>query len=187
MAKQTWGPSSILSPLPAVIVTVRGKDGRDNAITIGWTGTVCSDPAMCFISVRKERFSHHMLMKSGEFVINLTTTKMARATDYIGVRSGRDEDKIEKTGLHKEEARKVNCCILKESPISIECKVKSVTELGSHDMFLAEVLAVDVDEDYLDDKGRLMLEKADLMAYTHGMYFELGKYIGKFGFSVKKK
>ena len=187
MAKQIWGPSSILAPVPAVIVTVRDENGRDNALTVAWTGTVCTKPSMVSISVRKERFSYDILKKTGEFVINLTTEDMVRAVDYIGVRSGRDEDKIAVCGLHTEEASKVKAPLLKESPLNIECNVKDVIPLGTHDLFLAEVVAVQVDEKILDEKGRLELEKAGLIAFVHGQYFGLSEAIGDFGFSVKKK
>ncbi len=187
MSKQVWDPCSILSPVPAVLATVRDQSGKDNVLTIAWCGTVSSNPPMVYISVRKERFSHHMLKESGEFVINLTTERLLRAADYCGVRSGRNEDKFAAAGLHKEEASKVSAPLIKESPVNIECRVTEVLELGSHDMFLARVEAVDVDESLLDEKGRLMLEKANLIAYAHGSYFPLGEAIGSFGWSVKKK
>lgn len=187
MSKAVWDPCSILSPVPAVLVTVRGKDGQDNILTIAWCGTVCSSPAMVSISVRKERWSYRMLEESKEFVINLTTEKLLKAADYCGVRSGRTEDKFAAMGLHKEKAAKVGAPLLKESPVNIECRVEKILELGSHDLFLARVEAVDVDEELLDARGRLSLEKAGLIAYAHGAYFPLAEAIGTFGFSVKKK
>lgn len=187
MAKQTWEPCSILSPVPAVLVTVRGKDGRENVLTIAWTGTVCSSPAMVYISVRKERFSHPMLVESGEFVINLTTKELAHAADYCGVKSGRNEDKFETAKLKREPASVVQAPLLSDSPVNIECKVEQILELGSHDMFLAKVVAVDVDERYLDENGKLDLGKANLIGYVHGAYFELGKQLGTFGQTVRKR
>ena len=186
MAKQSWKPGNMLYPLPAVMVTCRGKDGKDNIITIGWTGTVCSDPAMTYVSVRKERYSHAMILETGEFVINLTTKKLAKATDFCGVRSGRDVDKFEAMHLTKEEAQVVNVPMIAESPVNIECRVTEVKELGSHDMFLAEVVAVHADEAYMDEKGRCSLTAADPIAYSHGTYFTLGEQLGTFGYSVKK-
>jgi len=187
MAKQVWEPCSILSPVPAVLVTVRGKDGRSNVFTVAWTGTVCSKPAMVSISVRKERFSHHILKETGEFVINLTTTKLLRAADYCGVKSGRDEDKFAAMKLKTEEAAAVSAPLLSDSPVNMECRVERVIELGSHDLFIARVEKVDVDESILDKEGKLDLEKAGLIAYAHGGYFELKKCLGTFGWSVKKK
>ncbi len=187
MAKQIWKPGNMLYPVPAVVVSVADKAGKDNLITVAWTGTVCSDPAMTYISVRKERWSHHMLMENGEFVINLTNEKILKAVDYCGVRSGRDEDKFAASGLTRGKAEKVSVPVVAESPVNIECRVKQVIELGSHDMFLAEVAAVQVDEAYLDEKGRLDLKKAELVAYSHGSYMALGKELGTFGFSVRKK
>ncbi len=187
MSKQCWKPGNMLAPVPAVLVTVRDKSGKDNVITIAWTGTICSDPPMVSISVRKERFSHAMLKESGEFVINLVNEDLTRAADYCGVKSGRDEDKFAAAGLTKEPAQKVNAPLIKESPVNLECKVTQVLELGSHDMFLGEIVAVDVDEKLLDKDGRLQLEKAELVSYIHGEYFGLGEKIGKFGHSVRKK
>ena len=187
MAKQTWEPCSILSPVPAVLVTVRGKDGRENVLTIAWTGTVCSSPAMVYISVRKERFSHPLLVESGEFVINLTTKELAHAADYCGVKSGRNEGKFETAKLKREPASVVQAPLLSDSPVNIECKVEQILELGSHDMFLAKVVAVDVDERYLDENGKLDLSKANLIGYVHGAYFELGKQLGTFGQTVRKR
>lgn len=152
MAKQTWKAGNMLYPLPAVMVSVTDGKGQDDIITVAWTGTICTNPPMVYISVRPSRFSHHMLMETGEFVINLTTEKLTRATDYCGVRSGRDVDKFKETGLTREKAEFVKAPMIKESPVSIECRVTEVKKLGSHDMFLAEVLAVHADEEYMDEK-----------------------------------
>ena len=178
----------MLYPVPAVLVSVADSAGNDNLITIAWTGTVCSDPAMTYISVRKERYSHHMLKENKEFVINLVSKEICRAADFCGVRSGCDLDKFEATGLTREKASTVNVPLVKESPVNIECKVTQVLELGSHDMFLAKVTAVQVDESLLDEKGKLDLNKAHLVAYSHGEYFGLdSKPLGSFGYSIRKK
>lgn len=177
----------MIYPLPAVLVTCADKKGNSNIITIAWTGTVCSDPSMLYISVRKERYSHGLLTDNGEFVINLTTEQLTRATDYCGVRSGRDVDKWKEMKLTPEKAFEVSVPIIKESPVNIECRVKQVFELGSHDMFLAEVLCVDADEAFFDKNDRLDLGKVGLMAYVHGEYYSLGQLLGSFGYSVKKK
>lgn len=187
MSKQIWKPGNMLYPVPAVLVSVADKNGNDNLITIAWTGTVCSDPAMTYISVRKERHSHHMLKESGEFVINLVSKDICKAADFCGVRSGRDIDKFEATGLTREAASTVSAPMVKESPVNIECKVTQVLELGSHDMFLAKVTAVQVDESLLDEKGKLDLNRAHLVAYSHGEYQTFDNILGTFGYSVKKK
>ena len=187
MSKELWKPGNMLYPVPAVMVTV--GDGKDisNIVTIAWTGTINSDPAMVSISVRKSRYSHELLCKNGEFVINLISKELTYAMDYCGVKSGRDIDKFAETKLTKGEAKTVSVPIIVESPVNIECEVKQVIELGSHDMFLAEVKAVQVDSSYMDEDGRFDLEKADLIAYSHGIYYSLGEKIGKFGYSVQKK
>ncbi len=187
MSKQIWRPGNMLYPVPAVLVSVADSAGNDNLITIAWTGTVCSDPAMTYISVRKERYSHHMLKENKEFVINLVSKEICRAADFCGVRSGRDLDKFEAAGLTREKASTVNVPLVKESPVNIECKVTQVLELGSHDMFLAKVTAVQVDESLLDEKGKLDLNKAHLVAYSHGEYQTFDNILGTFGYSVKKK
>lgn len=188
MAKTSWRPGTMIYPLPAVLVTCGASPADWNMITVAWTGTVCSDPAMCYISVRKERHSYQLLLDNMEFTINLTTKDMARATDWAGVRSGRDYDKWKETGLTPIPGEKVASPTIEQSPLSIECRVKSVTSLGTHDMFLAEVLNVRADDRFIDpETGRFSLEKSGIMAYCHGHYFELGKLIGKFGFSVQKK
>lgn len=185
--KQIWNPGNMLYPLPVVMVTVTDKEGNDNIITIAWAGTTCSDPAMVSISVRPERYSYQMLKDTGEFVINLPTKDLCFATDYCGVKSGRDVDKFKELGLTKQAAKFVKAPIIGECPVSIECKVEQILPLGSHDMFLARVLAVQADERYMDEKGRFCLEKADPIVYSHGEYFTCGKNIGKFGYSIKKK
>ena len=185
--KQVWKPGNMLYPVPAVMVTVQDGEGKSNIITIAWTGTVCTNPPMLYISVRPERYSYRMLKESGEFVVNMTTKKLAKAADYCGVRSGRDVDKWKETGLTPEKAQAVNVPLIAESPVNIECRVKEVLELGSHHMFLAEVLAVDVDESLLDMGGRLALEKAEPVVYSHGEYYGLSELMGTFGWSVRKK
>ena len=177
----------MLYPLPAVMVSVTDGCGNDNIITIACTGTVCTNPPMVSISVRKSRYSYELLKKTGEFVINLTTEKLAFATDYCGVKSGRDVDKFREMKLTKKKASFVNAPLIEEAPVNIECKVTSVQELGSHVLFLAEVLAVHADEAYMDENGKFDLQKANPLVYSHGEYFSVGKKLGKFGYSVKKK
>lgn len=187
MSKVSWKPGNMLYPLPAVLVTCRDKAGNDNVLTIAWTGTICSDPAMLYISVRPERYSYPMIKETGEFVVNLTTEELLKATDYCGVRSGRDEDKFRAAGLTKGEAQKVNAPIIMESPVNIECKVKEIVPLGSHDMFIAEVVNVQVSEEYMNEKGTFDLSAAKPLAYSHGRYYEMGAELGSFGYSVRKK
>lgn len=187
MGKQSWKPGNMLYPLPAVLITVADKQGNQNIFTVAWTGTVCSDPAMVSISVRPERYSYHMIKETGEFVINLTTRELAYATDYCGVKSGRDTDKFKDMNLKTLPAEKVTAPLLEKSPVNIECRVKEILKLGTHDMFLAEVAAVHADEKYIDEEGRFSLAKAEPMVYSHGTYFTLGKELGTFGYSVRKK
>ena len=187
MSKVSWRSGTQIYPLPAVIVTCGDSPKNWNMLTISWVGTICSDPAMCYISVRPERASYPLLLKNMEFTINLTTEKMAFATDWAGVRSGKDFNKWEKTGLTPLEGEMVKSPTILESPLSIECRIKEVIHLGSHDMFISDVLNVRVDEELIDETGKFHLEEAGLIAYSHGQYFELGKAIGKFGFSVKKR
>ncbi len=187
MGKQSWKPGNMLYPLPAVLVTVADKQGKDNVFTVAWTGTVCSDPAMVSISVRPERYSHHMIEETGEFVINLTTADLVYATDYCGVKSGKDIDKFKEMKLTKLPAEQVKAPLIEQSPVNIECKVKQTLKLGTHDMFLAEVVAVHADEAYLNEKGTFCLAKAEPMVYSHGTYYALGKELGSFGYSVRKK
>ncbi len=185
--KEVWKPGTMIAPLPAVLVSCADKAGNSNILTIAWTGILCSDPAIVYISVRPERYSRRMIRESGEFVINLTTKELAFATDFCGVRSGRDVNKWEACGLTPMEASKVYAPLIAESPVNIECKVMKMERLGSHDFFMAEVLAVDVSSKYLDEKGRFEMEKCGLIAFSHGEYFELGKLIGTFGHTVRKK
>lgn len=185
--KIDWKPGTMVNPVPAVLVTCGADRSEWNMLTIAWTGTICTNPAMCYISVRPERHSYPLIVRNMEFTINLTTTEMARATDWAGVRSGRDYDKWKETGLTPLPGVAVASPTIEESPLSIECKVKSVMKLGSHDMFIAEVVNVRADDRYLDpETGAFDFVKARLIAYEHGLYRELGDIIGKFGFSVKK-
>ena len=185
--KETWKPGNMLYPLPAVMVSVTDGQGNDNIITVAWTGTICTNPPMVYISVRPSRYSYEMLKKTGEFVINLTTEELAFATDYCGVRSGRDVDKFKEAHLTKEPAQFVKAPMIKESPVSIECRVTEVKELGSHHMFLAEVLAVHAQQEYIDKNNKFKLNKAKPIVYSHGEYLGTGKSLGTFGYSVKKR
>ena len=187
MAKQIWKPGNMIYPLPAVMVSCQREGEKPNIITVAWTGTVCTNPPMVYISVRPQRYSYDILDETGEFVINLTTKELARATDYCGVRSGRDVDKFKETGLTAVEATKVKAPLIAEAPVNIECRITEKKELGSHHMFLAEVLAVHVDEKYLDENGKFQLNKSGLIAYSHGEYLDLGKEIGTFGYSCEEK
>ena len=186
MPKEMWKPGNMLYPVPPVLVTCHNKKGESNMLTVAWAGTICSTPAMLSISVRKERYSHAMLMETGEFVVNLPTEDLVWETDEAGVRSGRDLNKWESLHLHQEEGKILSVPMISECPVNMECKVKQVLELGSHDLFLAEIVAVHVDSALLDEKKRLQLEKAKLLAYSHGQYFGLGNVLGSFGFSVRK-
>ena len=186
MSKQVWRGSTLLNPEPAVWVSC-GSLEKPNLITVGWCGTICTQPSMVSISIRPERYSHHLIKESGEFVINLTTEKLVRATDWCGVKSGRDVDKFAACGLTAAAASKVGAPLLAESPLNMDCRVTQIIPLGSHDLFLAEVVACDVEESLLDEKGKLCLDKAGLLAYSHGEYFALGKQLGTFGYSVRKK
>ena len=178
----------MIYPVPAVLVSCGSVEGEHNLFTVAWTGTVCTNPPMCYISVRPERHSYDIIKRTGEFVINLTTAQLARATDWCGVRSGRDYDKFAEMGLALEPAAVVQAPVVGESPIAIECRVKQIIPLGSHDMFLADVVNVLVDEKYINpESGRLELERAEPIVYSHGEYFQLGEVIGHFGWSVRKK
>lgn len=188
MKKQHWRAGNMLYPLPAVMVSCGREGEKPNIITLAWVGTVCSDPAMVSISVRPERYSYDIIRETGEFVINLTTKKLAYATDYCGVKSGRDVDKFAQLHLTPGKAQRLKTApTILESPVNIECRVTEVKELGSHHMFLAEVLGVTVDEEYLDEKGKFELNQTGLLAYSHGEYFTLGEKCGSFGYSVRKK
>lgn len=177
----------MLYPLPAVMVSCQRPGEEPNIITIAWTGTICSDPAMVYISVRPERHSYDILKETGEFVINLTTEKLAAATDSSGVKSGRDIDKFKEYGLTAIESKYVKAPSIEESPVNIECRVKEIIPLGTHDMFIAEVLGVTVDMEYMDENGRFDLAESKPLVYSHGEYYSQGDFIGKFGFSVQKK
>ena len=187
MAKQIWKPGNMVYPVPAVMVSTAMPDGsHPNIITVAWTGTVCTNPPMAYISVRPERYSYSMLTETKEFVINLTTRQLARATDYCGVKSGRDVDKFREMGLTCGKASAVSVPLIEESPVNIECRVEEIKELGSHHMFLARVMAVDVDEELLDENGRFDLGRAQPIVYSHGEYYGLDQVLGTFGYSVKK-
>jgi len=187
MSKDLWRAGNMLYPLPAVMVSVADSNGKPNIITIAWVGTVCSNPPMVSISVRPERYSYNIIKETGEFVINLTTKELAYATDYCGVKSGRDVDKFAEMKLTPIKAEFVKAPLIEESPVNIECRVTQIVPLGSHDMFIAEVLAVHADEKYKDEKGKFCLEKAEPIVYSHGEYLTCGEKIGTFGYSVKKK
>ena len=186
MGKVSWKPGTFIYPLPVVMVSC-GDMNKSNIITVAWTGIINTDKPMCYISVRKQRYSHDIIQKNKEFVINLTNKKLAYATDWCGVKSGAKVDKFKEMHLTKEKAKFVKCPLIKESPVSIECRVVEVKELGTHDMFMAEILSIDADEKYIDSKGTFDITKCDLIAYANGKYFVLGKQIGKFGYSVQKK
>lgn len=185
MSKLVWKPGALLAPVPPALVSC-GTIEHPNVLTVGWTGIVNTNPAMTYISVRPERYSYGLIKESGEFVINLTTTDLVRTADFCGVRSGKTIDKFSACKLTAEKASQVTAPMIAQSPLSIECRVKSITSLGTHDMFLAEILAVNVDASLIDKTGRLDLARANLAAYAHGEYFALGKRLGTFGYSVKK-
>lgn len=185
MSKVTWKPGTFLYPLPAVMVSC-GNMEKSNIITVAWTGILNTNPAMVYISVRPTRYSYNLIKESGEFVINLTTKDLAYATDWCGVKTGAKVDKFAEMHLTKEKAKFVKCPMIKESPVSVECRVKEIKELGTHHMFVAEVLAINADEKYIDEKGAFDISKCDLIAYSNGNYYSLGKKIGRFGFSVQK-
>ena len=186
MGKVIWKPGTFVYPIPAVMVSC-GTMEKSNIITVAWTGILNTNPATVYISVRPIRYSYNIIKETGEFVINLTTKNLVRATDWCGVKTGAKVDKFKEMNLHKEKAKFVKCPLIKESPVSIECKVKEIKELGSHDLFIAEVLSIDADEKYIDEKGAFDISKCDLIAYANGGYYSLGKKLGKFGFSVQKK
>ena len=185
--KLSWKPGNMVYPVPAVMVTVADSKGNSNIFTVAWTGTVCTNPPMAYISVRPERYSYGMLKETGEFVINLTTEELVRATDYCGVRSGRDTDKWKDTGLTPQKAYQVSVPLIAESPVNIECRVREVMELGSHHMFLADVVSVDVDESRMSETGKLELNGAKPIVYSHGEYHGLSELLGTFGYSVRRE
>ena len=186
MSKVQWKGGTFIYPIPAVMVSC-GTMEESNIITVAWTGILNTNPAMCYISVRPERYSHDIIKENGEFAINLTTRQLAYATDWCGVKSGRDVDKFKEMKLTKEKANIISVPLIKESPVSVECKVKEIVPLGSHDMFVAEIVAIDADEKYIDEKGAFDMSKCDLIAYANGGYYPLESKIGKFGYSVQKK
>ena len=186
MSREIWKPGTFIYPLPAVMIT-SGDMENSNIMTVAWTGIINTNPAMCYISVRPERFSYNLIKESGEFVINLTNESLAYATDWCGVRSGSKYDKFKEMRLTKERAKFVKCPIIKESPVAVECKVRDIKELGSHHMIIADVLSIDADKKYIDENGAFDISKCDLIAYANGKYFLLGKQVGKFGFSVQKR
>ena len=187
MAKLSWKPGNMLYPVPAVMVSCKREGERPNIITVAWAGTVNTNPPMVSISVRPERYSYNIIKETGEFVINLVTKELVYATDFCGVRSGKDIDKFSEMKLHETESKEIKAPGIAESPVNIECRVVSEQPLGSHTLFLAKVVNVQVDDRYMDEKGRFDLNASGLTAYSHGEYFELGKKLGKFGFSVNKK
>ncbi len=187
MAKQFWKAGNMLYPVPAVMVSCNREGEKPNIITVAWAGTVCTNPAMLSISVRPERYSYDIIKETKEFVVNLTTKELTYATDYCGVRSGRDVDKFAEMKLTPQPSQKIKAVGIAESPVNIECKVVEIKELGSHHLFLAEVVGVTVEDSYMDEKGKFHLNDIGLVAYSHGEYFELGEKLGKFGYSVQKK
>jgi len=186
--KKDWKPGTMIYPLPAVMISCGAEESEFNILTVSWVGTICTNPPMCYISVRPERHSYPILKKNMEFVINLTTKDLAFATDWCGVRSGKDYNKFSEMKLTPGKASVVNAPIIEESPLCIECRVREIVSLGSHDMFIADVVNVLADDKYINEKtGAFELENADLLVYSHGFYHEIGKQIGKFGWSVQKK
>ncbi len=187
MGKQHWKAGNMLNPVPAVMVSLADKKGNNNIITVAWAGTICTNPPMLSISVRPERYSYNMLKETGEFVVNLTTDQLAYACDYCGVTSGRDVDKFKKLGLTPLPMEHVKAPGISESPVNIECRVSEIKELGSHHMFIADVLGVTVDDKYMNETGKFNINETGLVMYSHGEYFAMGEKLGKFGYSVKKK
>ena len=187
MGKQHWKAGNMLNPVPAVMVSVSDGNGKNNIITVAWAGTICTNPPMLSISVRPERYSYEMIKSTKEFVVNLTTKDLVRACDYCGVTSGRDVDKFEKMKLTPIKLPNVSVPGIKESPVNIECRVKKIEELGSHTMFIADVVGVTVDDEYMDENGKFNINDTGLVMYSHGEYFVMGEKLGKFGYSIKKK
>ena len=186
MGKQHWKAGNMLNPVPAVMVSVSDGNGKNNIITVAWAGTICTNPPMLSISVRPERYSYEMIKSTKEFVVNLTTKELVKACDYCGVTSGRDVDKFEKMKLTPIKLPNVSVPGIKESPVNIECRVKKIEELGSHTMFIADVVGVTVDDEYMDEKGKFNINDTGLVMYSHGEYFVMGEKLGKFGYSIKK-
>lgn len=186
MERDYWKAGNMIYPLPAVMVTTKGLDGKDNILTVAWCGTICTNPAMAYISVRPERYSYKALVETKEFVINLVTEDLVKSCDYCGVRSGRDIDKFKECNLTRLKLEGTDVFGIKESHVNIICKVKEVKELGSHHMFISDVIKVCVDNKYMDDTNRFNLDEARLITYSHGQYYKMGERLGKFGYSVKK-
>ncbi len=186
MSKVMWKPGTMLYPVPAVMVSCRSSQGIDNIITVAWTGIICSDPAMLYVSIRPERYSYNIIKDSGSLVVNLPNRYLAHALDFCGVKSGRDINKFQHLGLTAQKSNMVDAPSIEECPVNLECRVKEIISLGSHDMFISEILCVDVEEKLLDKSGKLQLNKADLICYNHGEYRSLADSLGHFGFSVKK-
>lgn len=186
MTKIAWKAGTMLSPVPPALISC-GDMENPNVMTAAWTGIICTEPTLVYVSIRPSRYSNELIRKSGEFVINVPTVKLAKAVDWCGVKSGRNTNKFKETGLTPLACSKISAPQVKEAPISLECRVKQITSYGTHDMFLAEVVAVDVDDELIGSKNELNLEKAGLLAYAHGFYYALGKKLGKFGWSVEKK
>ncbi|MDF2840571.1 MAG: flavin reductase protein [Clostridia bacterium] len=187
MSKLMWKPGTMLYPVPSVMVSCRNKQGENNIITIAWTGIICSDPAMLYVSIRPERHSYNMIKETGEFVVNVPNSKLAFAADFCGVKSGKEINKFEHLKLTPAQSNLVAAPYIDEAPLNLECKVKDIIKLGTHDMFIAEIMCVNVDDSLLDSNGKLHLNKADLICYTHGEYRTLADSLGTFGYSVKKK
>lgn len=190
MARVNWRPANLLNPLPIVLISTTDENGNSNVMTAAWTGTICSDPVMVSVSIRKSRYTHSIIEKTKEFVINLPNEQLALYTDYVGIYSGIKVNKLNLPGKYKVtpiESNKVKAITIDECPIALECKVKQILELGSHDMFIAEVVSTSINEDYIDKDNKLNIKKANLLSYCHGEYYTLGKRVGKFGFSSKKK
>ena len=185
--KISWKAGNMLYPLPAIMVSLTDKEGNSNIITLAWAGTICTNPPMLSVSIRPERYSYDIIKETGEFVVNLTTKELTYATDYCGVKSGRDVDKFKEMKLTKLASEKIKAVAIAESPVNIECKVREIMELGSHSLFIADVVNVRVDGKLLDEKGRFNLAKSELIAYSHGRYYELGKELGTFGYSIRKE
>lgn len=187
MGRQNWKGGNMLYPVPAVMVSCKREREKANIVTVAWAGTICTNPPMVSISVRPERYSYDIIKETKEFVINLTTKELTFATDYCGVRSGKDVDKFKEMKLTELPSQHIKAPAIAESPVNLECKVVKIEELGSHHMFIADVVGVSVNDKYIDEKGKLLLNELGLVAYSHGEYFELGKKLGKFGYSVQKK
>lgn len=187
MSKQMWKPGTLLYPVPAVMVSCGSSEGEKNIITVAWTGIICSDPAMLYVSVRPERYSYNIIKESGSFVVNIPNKSLTYAVDFCGVKSGRNINKFEHLKLTPQKSNLVDAPSIGECPVNLECRVKEIISLGSHDMFISEILCVDVEEELLDRSGKLQLNKADLICYNHGEYRALAESLGHFGFSVRKK